>query len=136
MTRGRRLLYAYCLLAGVCDASTGALLLFAPTFTTRLMRLPELPIQPVYLSFIGAFVGSLGLFYLYPFIHGFTHKTDAMLDVVLRLTALARIVVGSFVTVSIFRELLPFEWASVALTDLTLAAVQIAILRGRRSAHA
>lgn len=131
MSRGRRWIRVYCALAGSCDALTGLLLLTAPEFTLKLMRIAApTPEQSIYLSFIGAFVGSLGLFYLYPFVHGCSPRTDAMLDVVLRLTALSRVVVGSFVALSLLRGLLPFAWISVAVTDLALAAAQIAILRG------
>jgi len=128
--------HLYCVLAGACDTSTGALLILTPDWTLRLMGIPDGPVQTVYLGFLGAFVGSVGLLYFYPFSHGLSPRTDSLLETVLRLTAVVRVVVGLFVTASILRNALAVQWGSVALTDLTLAAVQVAMVRREVLQHA
>ncbi len=127
----RRLITAYCLLAGACDALTGALLVSAPIATLQLMRIADLPAEPVYLRFLGAFVGGVGLAYLYPFL--FRGWSGARLAVVLEVTALVRLCVALFLGVSIARGALSVPWSTVLLTDLLLAAAQIWMLRGLHS---
>ena len=61
----RPTLFGYQLLTGVSDASTGALLMIAPAFALRLMHLSTPSDALTYVSFIGAFVLSVGLACLY-----------------------------------------------------------------------
>ncbi len=123
----RRLITAYCLLAGACDASTGALLVGAPVATLKLMGIAELPAEPIYLRFIGVFVGSVGLAYLYPLLLN-RDRSDRRIAVVLEVTALVRLCVAIFLGFAIARAALGSAWSTVLLTDLLLAAVQILML--------
>ncbi len=122
----RRLITVYCLLAGACDAVTGVLLVSAPIATLKLMRIAELPAEPIYLRFIGAFVGGVGLVYLYPFLY--RGWSDARLTVVLEVTALVRLCVALFLGISIAQGALAATWSTVLLTDLLLAVAQIWML--------
>ncbi len=121
-----RLIAVYCLLAGACDAVTGALLVSAPIATLRLMGIAELPVEPIYMRFIGVFVGSVGLAYLYPFL--FRGGSVSRQTVVLEVTALVRLGVALFLGVSIARAALAPAWSIVLLTDLALATAQIWML--------
>ena len=120
----------YCLLAGSGDFLTGILLVTAPLWTLRLMGIESIPAEPVYLRFIGAFVGGVGALYLYPFVLAAARR-EQRLDVVLEATALVRIAVALVVGGCILSGGLEMRWITVALTDAVLAAVQIGILRSR-----
>ena len=128
MSRKHRWGYLYCLLAGCCDTATGVLLVAAPAFTLQLMRIPTAPSEPVFLRWIGVFVGSVGLAYLYPFVHGVSSRTAPTLRVVLEWSTLARLAVAAFVGASVAGGALAPGWLSVCFTDLSLAVVQVVML--------
>ncbi|MCP3962635.1 MAG: hypothetical protein GY719_32755 [bacterium] len=113
----------YCLLAGACDAATGALLVSAPIWTLNLMRIAQVPAEPIYMRFIGTFVGGVGLAYLVPFV--IRGGSQARLAAVLEVTALIRLCVALFLGVSIAGGALPAAWSTVLLTDLALGSAQI-----------
>jgi uncharacterized protein YjeT (DUF2065 family) len=118
----------WCALAGSLDALTGLLLVIAPAAVLRMLGAGELPDQPVFLRFVGAFVGAVGLSYLYPFVLAPIRRA-ARLRVVLEVTALERLVVFAFTTTAIATGTLGARWASVPATDLLLAAAQLWLLR-------
>ena len=126
-----KLIDLYCAVAGALDTVTGLLLVATPTVTLGWMGIANLPVEPVYMSWIGVFVGSIGLFYLLPFVLpallGGAKVTRQI--VVLEVTALARCLVAAFVAVSVLRGALEPAWMSVAATDLGLAVAQGFLLR-------
>ncbi len=117
-----------CLLAGSADSLTGALLVASPALTLRLMGIGTVPADPVYLRFVGVFVGAVGLSYLFPFA-GDLARRAMRLRTVLEVTALVRACVAAFVALAISSGALELAWASVAVTDAGLAAIQIGMLR-------
>lgn len=118
--------YIYCLLAGACDATTGLLLLFAPSFALRLMHIDASSVgAPVYLQWIGAFVFAVGSSYFWPFLR----KEDSRFRVMLEMTTWIRVIICSFVLISVARGQLIPAWLSVAGTDGALAAIQIVMLK-------
>ena len=119
----------FCLAAGGCDTLTGLLLVVAPLFTLRLMMIPGHEADPVLVRFIGAFVFGIGSSYLRPFLTRDPAAREARFAGMLDFTAGARVAVGSFVTVAVLAGALHPMWATVAVTDLGLAAVQIVMLR-------
>ncbi|MCB0346581.1 MAG: hypothetical protein KDD66_15790, partial [Bdellovibrionales bacterium] len=89
-----RYLRIYNTLVGLCDASTGLLLMAAPEFTLMLMGISEIPDELVYLRFIGAFVFSVGAAYWLPFLHQESiSQFVAHSKVVWMLTSIVRLVV-------------------------------------------
>jgi hypothetical protein len=121
-----RLLLAYQLLIGVSDTSTGLLLIAAPTLTLRLMHLHALPYETLpFLSYIGAFVLSVGLACLYG--AWLVPRADCRvkLEVVWLLTAISRGVVALFVTAQIASGALESGWIVVAISDGTFSLLQI-----------
>lgn len=122
----------YCILAGVCDASTGALLLGAPDRVTALLRLEPAP-PPAYAAFIGAFVLAVGLSYLYPFLLA-AEERAARCRVVFETTAISRLAVASFLAAAIASGALGASWAAVLATDLALGGFQAAWLWRTRKA--
>ena len=121
--------HAYCLLAGGMDSLTGLLLVSMPLSTLGLMGIPEMPAEPVYLRFVGAFVGGVGLSYLYPFLYRRPRRTDRTLAVVLEVTALVRFGIAAFIAWAIGSGALPPAWLSVLVTDAVLATVQLFMVR-------
>jgi hypothetical protein len=122
----RKLLLAYQLLAGLSDTSTGILLITAPALTLHLMRLP----QPIaanlpFLSYIGAFVLSVGLACLYGALLLTRPHYTAKLEVVWLLTTITRGLVAAFVIVKVLDGSLPSGWITVALSDGAMAILQI-----------
>lgn len=132
MRRGRRAgwIEGYTLLAGLLDATTGIALMALPAATLHAMRIATPPTDLVLVRFLGAFVAGVGCAYFLPALRW------ADLRSVLATTAQARLFVGGFVAVTVVTGGLEPAWASVAFTDLALAAVQIVWLARRRGAHA
>jgi hypothetical protein len=130
----RSLLLTYQLLTGLSDTSTGLLLLFAPALTLRLMGLHVAePNTLVFLSYVGAFVLSIGLACLYGalLLQRRSSALVARLETVWLLTAITRSAVALFVITSVLNHHLESGWITVALSDGVLALFQaIGLLKG------
>ncbi len=124
----RTLLFAYHLLLGTSDTSTGVLLLVAPALTLRLMHLHAAPDTLPFLSYIGAFVLSVGIACFYGAWLTTLPQFAARLEVVWLLTAITRASVALFVFTSIFNRTLEPGWLSVALSDGAFAILQLIAL--------
>jgi len=120
------LLLGYQLLTGLSDTATGVLLIFAPAWTLHLMRLQPVGAATPFLSWIGAFVLSVGLACLYGAMLTSDRAMPAKLSVVWLLTGITRALVAVFVLSQIATGSLESGWISVALTDGTLALLQFA----------
>jgi hypothetical protein len=121
-----RLLFAYQLIVGLSDTSTGLLLIAAPAFTLHLMRLHALPDEELpFLSYIGAFVLSVGIACLYGAWLVARSDSRARLEVVWLLTAITRGIVAIFVTAQIVGGALEPGWMAVAISDGTFALLQV-----------
>lgn len=120
------LLLGYQLLTGLSDTATGVLLIFAPAWTLHLMRLQPVGAATPFLSWIGAFVLSVGLACLYGAMLTSDKAMPAKLSVVWLLTGITRALVAVFVLSQIATGSLESGWISVALTDGTLALLQFA----------
>ena len=124
MTKARFLKF-WSIAVGSMDALTGLLLVIAPAGVLRLLKI-EAPSADalVFLSWIGVFVMAVGLSY------GLAlgrHRGRG--ETVWAFTALVRMLVALFLTVKIVGGALDSAWAVVALSDASVAVVQIAILR-------
>jgi len=113
----RKILLAYQFLVGLSDALTGALLIVAPAFTLRLMHLHPAEDALPFLSFIGAFVFSVGLSCLYGAVVMAQRGSPCRLETVWLLTGFARASVAIVVTAQILAHTLEPGWVAVALTD-------------------
>lgn len=116
-------------LVGACDALTGLLLMFSPLLTLRLMGIKTIPLEPVYLQYIGAFVFGVGAVYFMPALSSQNKEKVQSVLTLWKITALMRLSVGSFVAFQLFQKGLDPAWISVPLTDLSLAAFQIFIVK-------
>ena len=124
----RPVLLAYQLLIGISDTFTGALLIIAPEFTLRLMRLHVPDDALPFLSYIGAFVFAVGLCCLYGALVAF-RGSCSKLEVVWLLTALLRASVAIFVLDKILVGVLETGWLTVAVTDGVCVIIQAIGLR-------
>jgi len=117
------------ILAGLMDTTTGALLVASPALTFRLMMVPDVVAEPFFVRFVGAFVGAVGLVYLYPFTASSPERRARILEGSLRTTMVVRSVIAIFVGASILTGALTIHWATVFVSDAGLAIIQAAILR-------
>lgn len=120
----RRLLLSYQLLIGLSDTLTGLLLILAPALTVRLMRLHVPDDSLPFLSWIGAFVLSVGVACLYGAFLVTRLAFASKLQVVWILTAITRGFVAVFVTAKMMTGTLEPGWSTVAVTDGALALLQ------------
>jgi len=110
------------LAVGLIDFFTGCMLVVVPMWTLGRMGVPEPMGEAVgYMSWIGVFVGMVGLSYLL----GLWKGSGVEMGTVWRLTALFRVAVAVFVGVAIVLRRLDGAWALVGVTDAVIAAVQI-----------
>lgn len=122
-------LLAYQLIAGISDASTGALLIAAPLFTIRMMGLSVPRDATPFLSFIGAFVLAVGLSYLYGAL--LVNRTGAVprLEAVWLLTAIIRSSVAIFIVAAVLSGTLSVGWLTIAVFDGICVVIQARGLR-------
>jgi hypothetical protein len=131
----RPILIGYQLLIGLCDTMTGALLIIAPDFALQLMGL-HVPADALpFLSFIGAFVLSVGLACLYGAWIIARRGSPCKLEVVWLLTAITRASVAILVFAQILAHTLEAGWMGVALFDGACVLLQAIGLRKGWVAH-
>lgn len=124
-------LFGYQCLAGLSDTATGALLCLAPRFTLQLMGLHPAAEATPYISYIGAFVLSVGISYLYGAFLIAADAPSARTEMVWLLTAFTRSAVAIYVLKSVLAGDLEFGWITVAAFDAACAVVQAIGLRKR-----
>ena len=132
----RPILLAYLLLTGCSDTATGALLMVAPNLTLQLMQLRAVPEALVFLSFIGAFVFSIGLSSLYGAYVAYRGDSRTKVETVWLLTAFTRASVAIFVTQQVLAMTLDAGWLTVAATDGVCVLIQAIGLRRGWLVHA
>ena len=122
--RFKQFLIAYQLLAGSSDTATGVLLVFTPAWTLKLMGVVHSSFPPAATSFIGIFVLSVGLAYLYAAKLPMNAANAPRWQTVWLLTALSRTLVAGFLFWQTITKQMESAWLTVAFTDGTLATVQ------------
>jgi hypothetical protein len=119
-----KFLYFWSIAVGAMDACTGLILIFAPAMTLKLMRVPPLHQSSlVFLSWMGVFIGAVGLAY------GLVFRGNREAETVWTFTAIVRAMVLVFLIVKISTGSLPVAWSLVAMTDGIVAIGQFFILR-------
>ena len=76
---------------------------------------------------MGAFVFAVGMVYFLPFFVRESQASDG--EMIWKMTALVRFVIAGFVIVKIMQGQLEWRWITVALTDASVAIVQVLGLR-------
>jgi hypothetical protein len=124
-TPPRRWLIFYQYIAGLCDTGTGLLLIVAPASTLRLMGLTIIPQPVVFVRYIGVFVLSVGLTYVWAAAFWpLTSHAHIGWSTQWKITALVRTLVAVFVVGQIASSALEIRWISVALSDGAFAMIQ------------
>ena len=117
-------LYQYA--AGICDTSTGLLMICFPPFTFGLMGLQFVPGTITFVRFVAVFVLCVGLTYLWmPARWPLSEHSAPVWLTQWKITALIRTMVALFLLWQVTLRLMEFRWFTVALFDAVLAAVQI-----------
>ncbi len=120
----KKFMQVWSLAVGSMDACTGLLLIFAPVMVLQLMRVPPVDQSSlVFLSWMGVFIGSVGLSY------GLVFRGNREAETVWIFTAIVRVMVAVFLILKISTGVLPIAWSLVAATDGLVAFTQFLILR-------
>ncbi len=125
----RLIVFGYQLLTGISDTSTGALLMIAPAFALRLMHLSTPSDALTYISFIGAFVFSVGLACFYGAFLAYHKGNRTRLEIVWLLTAFTRAGVAIFVIEQVLVNTLEAGWSMIAVFDGACVLIQAIGLR-------
>lgn len=132
----REVLLGYHLLAGFSDTGAGVLLYVAPAYILRMMGV-HAPVDALpYVSYIGAFVISVGLSYFYGALLVAFNAAPVRLETLWLLTALPRSAVAIYVAKAILSGQLEASWLSVAIFDGVCAVIQAIGLRKKWLTHA
>jgi hypothetical protein len=123
------ILLGYQLLTALSDTLTGALLIVAPALTLRMMGLHAPSEATPFLSFIGAFVLSVGLSCCYGAWLVYCSANLQRLETVWLLTAITRSAVAIFVLSAVVSGNLEAGWSTVAVSDGSFAVIQAIGLR-------
>ena len=110
--------------AGLCDTTIGILLIIAPYSTLSLMGVRPVPQPLEMVSFVGVFVLSVGIAYVYAARLPRIAANAARWETVWWLTALSRALVSAFLFWRVIGNRLEMAWLSVAITDGVLAVFQ------------
>lgn len=115
----------FCLFAGGGDAATGLLLLAAPGLVLRLLGVAVPGEDLVLLRFVGVFVGSVGIAYLYPWLlRDRSHRVRTAIEI----TAGVRLAVALFLGFAVLTGRLDLPWMTVGTYDALVASAQIGLL--------
>ena len=125
----RSLLLVYQGLIGLSDTFTGALLIIAPELTLSLMRLHARSDAYPYISYLGAFVLSVGLACLYGAVLIVRKGSPCKLEAVWLLTAITRASVAIVVAAQVYAHALEAGWLTVAAFDGACVLIQAVGLR-------
>jgi len=124
-------LFGYQCAAGLSDTLTGALLCTAPQFTLHLMGLHAPADSVPYVSYIGAFVLSVGLCYLYGALLIAIEAPAERMEMVWLLTAFICSAVAIYVLKGVLVGDLESGWITVAVFDAACVLIQAIGLRKR-----
>ena len=117
----QRVLWWWCLSAGLMDTATGILLVMAPAWTLALMSVPAPGLEALpFVSWLGVFVAAVGSSYLL----ALWPRSGVALAGAWRITTWFRLLVAAFLGWKIAAGELAGEWWPVAVTDGMLAAGQ------------
>ena len=117
-------LFSYQCAAGLSDTVTGGLLCVAPQLTLRLMGLHTAADATPYISYIGAFVFSVGICYLYGALLIAVEAPPERMEMVWLLTGFTRSAVAIYVLKGVLVGDLELGWITVALFDAACALIQ------------
>jgi hypothetical protein len=118
-------LLPYQWVAGLCDTSTGLLLIAAPAWTLRIMGLSVIPQPVAFVRYIGVFVLSVGLTYLWAAAQWpLSPRDNIAWSTQWKITALIRTLVAVFILWQVATAAIESRWITVAFSDGAFAIIQ------------
>jgi hypothetical protein len=99
----------------------------APRLVSQVLDVSVSPESSIWLRWIGVFVTAVGVLYLLP-LAGSSRWLRARLRFGLEATSTVRVLVATFVAVSILTDALSTGWALVGVYDAAVAVGQLALL--------
>ena len=121
----RPCLFAYQYIAGLCDSTTGLLLIAAPVWTLHLMGLAIIPQPVAFVRYIGVFVFCVGLSYLWAAVRWpLTVHAHIGWSTQWKITAMIRTLVALFVLWQVVTSGIEAKWITVAFSDGAFAIIQ------------
>ena len=118
------------LLAGFGDFLTGVFLILFPEWTLEMMWIKKVPLEKVYIQFIGSFVAGVGLSYLFSYFQVLLKgKGFQTLRGLFYSTTLIRFSVSSVLLWVVLRGTMDVAWLSVCFYDSSVAAYQVYLLK-------
>jgi hypothetical protein len=118
-------LLPYQWVAGLCDTSTGLLLIAAPAWTLHLMGLSVIPQPVAFVRYIGVFVLSVGLTYLWAAVKWpLSPRDNIAWSTQWKITALIRTLVALFILWQVATAAIESRWITVAFSDGAFAIIQ------------
>jgi hypothetical protein len=125
----QRLMLYQCI-AGLCDTSTGLLLVAVPGWTLGLMGIHLIPQPIVFVRYIGVFVLSVGITYLWAALRWpLAHREQSGWSAQWKITALVRTLVALFIVWQVAISAMESRWITVAISDGAFAIIQWVGLR-------
>jgi hypothetical protein len=121
----RSWLFAYQYIAGLCDSTTGLLLVAAPAWTLHMMGLAIIPQPVAFVRYIGVFVFAVGLSYLWAAVRWpLTVHAHIGWSAQWKITAMIRTLVAIFVLWQVITAGIETKWITVAFSDGAFAIIQ------------
>ena len=121
----RRWIITYQYFAGLSDTGTGLLLVSSPALTLGLMGFAIMPQPPAFVRYIGVFVLSVGLTYLWAAVRWpLREQAQTAWTTQWKITALVRTLAALFVFWQVTTRAMEGRWIGVAIFDSVLALIQ------------
>jgi hypothetical protein len=118
-------LLPYQWVAGLCDTSTGLLLIAAPAWALHIMGLSVIPQPAAFVRYIGVFVLSVGLTYLWAAVKWpLSPRDNIAWSTQWKITALIRTLVALFILWQVATAAIESRWITVAFSDGAFAIIQ------------
>lgn len=128
----KRITLIFTTIAGSMDALSGLFLMLLPAFSLRMMGIPGIYTDWIFIQFVGAFVFAVGSSYLIGLWSVLRGEQWEKLSVVWQVTAFIRLVICLFCSLAIVVGRLEPQWISVPLTDGLMALFQFFWIATRR----
>lgn len=127
LSKAQRRTLAFLLAIGLGEVATGSCLVISPRLVSQMLGVSTSSESSIWLRWIGVFVAAVGALYLLP-LAGSSRFLRPRVRFGLEATSTVRVLVASFVAVSILTDALPTGWALVGVYDAAVAVGQFALL--------
>lgn len=117
----KRIIFILHYFSGIMDAITGLCLIFAPTWTLNMMRVPPQEDAPHLVSYIGTFVFAVGCSHFFAGYYPTSLISRERWRTLWKVSSLVRYCIAGFVLSRVLTGAFDIGWLAVTLTDFTVA---------------